>query len=81
MSKERIDELVRIITESTKEIEEIRKECKHTSTHKGWYSWRVGSMEYGDLCDVCRKFIKADKIQPKCGNITFSDVPLKKKKK
>ena len=62
--KERAKELFKIIKDAQAELEVIRKECKHESTHKGWYSWRIGSFQYGTLCDVCHKFLGADKIQP-----------------
>ena len=65
--KERLEELFKIVKEATEEIEKLRKECKHETSYKGWYSSRPGSVIYGDLCGCCKKFIKADEKQPDFG--------------
>lgn len=41
-----------------KRLEELRKICKHTTTHEGMFSWRPGSISPAEICSDCGEFIK-----------------------
>jgi len=45
------------IKDAENRIKELRAICKHEHTHRGLYSWRVGSYEEGEICDYCGKLI------------------------
>jgi hypothetical protein len=54
--KKRCENLSYIISEAQERLRTIRdKECKHESTSKGFYSWRVGSTQEAMICDYCGK--------------------------
>ena len=55
--RKRVNKLYDIREKANKELDEIRKDCPHKKWHTGNYSYRVGSFQFGGLCDVCDKFL------------------------
>ena len=53
MAKRNIDKLYKRIENTQKQIEKLRKECKHKSFRVELYSWRVGSYLPQRLCKKC----------------------------
>lgn len=53
--KNRILELFKIIKDSQDEINNIQENCKHESTTKGIYSYRIGAHMECKICDICNK--------------------------
>lgn len=64
MSNEEIKKEVEICYKQIKEWEdrlsELRNICNHKKTLIGPYSWRVGSILNGEICEFCGKLIKLD---------------------
>jgi len=62
ITKEQIKEEVEIQYENIKNAREsiklLRERCKHTVTHEGLYSWRVGSEYPATICSHCGELIK-----------------------
>ena len=55
--KEECENLYKIIKNSQDRLEQLREICKHEETHIGNYSWRVGSVENAEICNICGKKI------------------------
>lgn len=51
----RIVELSKVIAEAQAEIARIREACPHEHETPGWYSWRIGSLDWRMICDECGK--------------------------
>ncbi len=56
--KKRIDELVKIREDAVDEIDKLQKECDHSKTYKGIYSWRVACFQEYWLCKYCHYPVK-----------------------
>ena len=56
-SRKRVNKLYVVIKNANDELEKIRKECKHKTWHTGNYSWRVGNIQFGGLCDNCDEWL------------------------
>jgi len=74
--KERINELYKIIEKSNKEIEKIRKNCKHDKGYTvNLYSWRLGSLNPERICNTCGGLLpgvtKEEAIECEIENTTF----------
>jgi len=52
--RERVGELYKIISDATKELEEIKSSCKHEEGYTvQMYSYRIGSYNPERLCNIC----------------------------
>lgn len=47
-----------VIKNAKEKLAEIRKECKHTETFQGNYSWRVGATYPALICSSCGEVVK-----------------------
>ena len=63
MSRERKEQLFKIIKEANEELEEIRSTCKHEHFHEANYSHdsSMRRIVVGDICDDCGKFLRETK--------------------
>ena len=57
MSKQRCQELYKIIQDAEKELADIRSNCQHEISHEGNYMSRPGSIQTGYICDDCGSFL------------------------
>lgn len=53
MSKQRCQELYKIIQDAEKELADIRSNCQHEISHEGNYMSRHGSIQTCYICDDC----------------------------
>ena len=56
--KKRVDELVKIREDAFDEIDKIQKECNHSKTFIGTFSWRVGNYQEYHICKYCKFPVK-----------------------
>jgi hypothetical protein len=71
--KNRILELFKIIEDSNIEIADIQKKCKHESTTKGIYSYRIGAYLECEICNICNKPIIDLSLETYSNNITTNN--------
>lgn len=55
--RNRVNKLYVVIKKANDELSEIRKECKHKTWHAGNYSYRIGNIQFGGLCDTCDEWL------------------------
>jgi len=55
--KEECEWLYKQIKLTTRQLDEIRKNCPHTKTYIGDYEFRIGQVIKGFICCDCNKFI------------------------
>lgn len=53
--KEQVLNQYNIIKDAKNKIEDLRKQCKHSTSSLQNYSWRIGSIQERMLCDDCGK--------------------------
>ena len=55
--KQKVEVCYKQIKDSENRLAEIRKECLHTSSFEGNYSYRVGTIDICDICSFCGKVL------------------------
>ena len=53
----RAHELSKIISDAQKELDELKKKCKHENFHEGNYMSGPGRIVIGNICDDCFTFL------------------------
>ncbi len=67
--KETCDLAYRVISMATEWLNDMRANCKHPVTHRGLYSWRIGSIEERTICSDC-----GEVLPNSTPNVAVSDI-------